>query len=32
VLGLLTSKTGTLENRDKIKRRIDEASNIAPID
>jgi 5-methyltetrahydropteroyltriglutamate--homocysteine methyltransferase len=32
VLGLVTSKTGTLENRDDIKRRIDEATKYAPVE
>jgi len=32
VLGLVTSKTGTLESRDELKRRIDEAAKFAPID
>jgi 5-methyltetrahydropteroyltriglutamate--homocysteine methyltransferase len=32
VLGLVTSKSGTLESRDTIKRRIDEAARIADID
>ena len=32
VLGLVTSKTGDLEDADAIKRRIDEASRYAPID
>jgi 5-methyltetrahydropteroyltriglutamate--homocysteine methyltransferase len=32
VLGLVTSKTGTLENKDDIKRRIDEASKFVPLD
>ncbi|MBO9499878.1 MAG: 5-methyltetrahydropteroyltriglutamate--homocysteine S-methyltransferase [Novosphingobium sp.] len=32
VLGLMTTKTGTLENRDLIRRRIDQASAIAPLD
>ncbi len=32
VLGLVTSKTGTLEKRDDILRRIDEAAKFAPID
>jgi 5-methyltetrahydropteroyltriglutamate--homocysteine methyltransferase len=32
VLGLVTSKTGTLEKPDDIKRRIDEASKFAPLD
>ena len=29
VLGLVTSKTGTLENKDDIKRRIDEAAQVS---
>lgn len=32
VLGLVTSKTGTLENPDDIRRRIDEATRYAPLD
>jgi 5-methyltetrahydropteroyltriglutamate--homocysteine methyltransferase len=32
VLGLITSKSGTLENKDDVKRRIDEATKIAPLD
>jgi 5-methyltetrahydropteroyltriglutamate--homocysteine methyltransferase len=32
MLGLVTSKTGALENPDDIKRRIDEAAKIAPLD
>ncbi len=32
VLGLVTSKTGTLENKDEIKRRIDEASKYVALD
>ncbi|MET0429399.1 MAG: 5-methyltetrahydropteroyltriglutamate--homocysteine S-methyltransferase [Microvirga sp.] len=32
VLGLVTSKTGTLEHKDDIKRRIDEASQYASLD
>jgi 5-methyltetrahydropteroyltriglutamate--homocysteine methyltransferase len=32
VLGLVTSKTGTLENKEDIKRRIDEASKFAGLD
>ena len=32
VLGLVTSKTGTLERADDIKRRIDEAARFAPLD
>src|SRR5262249_4438840 len=32
VLGLVTSKTGALESRDAIRRRIDEASKYAPLD
>ena len=32
VLGLVTSKTGQLESRDAIKRRIDEAAKFAPLD
>ena len=32
VLGLVTSKTGTLENKDDIKRRIDEATRYADLD
>jgi len=32
VLGLVTSKSGTLENKDDIKRRIDEAARYVPLD
>jgi 5-methyltetrahydropteroyltriglutamate--homocysteine methyltransferase len=32
VLGLVTSKTGELESKDEIKRRIDEAATFAPLD
>jgi len=32
VLGLITSKSGTLENKDDVKRRIDEAAKFAPIE
>jgi len=32
VLGLITSKTGDLEDRDAVKHRIEEASEFAPID
>ena len=32
VLGLVTSKTGELETKDSLKRRIDEASKYAPLD
>ena len=32
VLGLVTSKTGPLESKDMIKRRIDEAAKFAPLD
>jgi 5-methyltetrahydropteroyltriglutamate--homocysteine methyltransferase len=32
VLGLLTSKSGDMENKDDIKRRIDEAAKFAPIE
>jgi 5-methyltetrahydropteroyltriglutamate--homocysteine methyltransferase len=32
VLGLITSKTGTLEKKDDIKRRIDEATKFAPLE
>ncbi|HEY4856133.1 MAG TPA: cobalamin-independent methionine synthase II family protein [Xanthobacteraceae bacterium] len=32
VLGLVTSKSGTLEKKDDIKRRIDEAAKFAPLD
>jgi 5-methyltetrahydropteroyltriglutamate--homocysteine methyltransferase len=32
VLGLVTSKTGTLESKDDIKRRIEEAARYAPLD
>jgi 5-methyltetrahydropteroyltriglutamate--homocysteine methyltransferase len=32
VLGLVTSKSGTLEGRDEIRRRIDEAAKYVPLD
>ena len=32
VVGLVTSKSGTLEKKDDIKRRLDEASKYAPLD
>jgi 5-methyltetrahydropteroyltriglutamate--homocysteine methyltransferase len=32
VLGLVTTKKGGLENKDEIKRRIDEAARIVPLD
>jgi 5-methyltetrahydropteroyltriglutamate--homocysteine methyltransferase len=32
VLGLITSKTGTMEKKDDLKRRIDEAAKYAPIE
>ncbi len=32
VLGLVTTKTGTLESKDEIKRRIDEAAKFVDID
>jgi 5-methyltetrahydropteroyltriglutamate--homocysteine methyltransferase len=32
VLGLITSKSGTLEKKDDIKRRIEEAAKFAPLD
>src|SRR4029079_16847642 len=32
VLGLVTSKSGTLESRDDLRRRIDEASKFIPLD
>ena len=32
MLGLVTSKSGTLESRDAIKRRIDEATKYAALD
>jgi len=32
VRGLITSKSGTLEKKDAIRRRIDEASKFAPLD
>ena len=32
VLGLITSKTGTIENKDDIKRRLDEASQFADLE
>ena len=31
VLGLITSKTGAIENKDAVKRRIDEAARFAPL-
>ena len=32
VLGLITSKSGTLEKKDDVKRRIDEAGKYAPVE
>jgi len=32
VLGLVTSKSGKLESKDAIKRRIDEAAKFCPLD
>ena len=32
VLGLVTSKSGTLETKDELKRRIDEAAKFVPLD
>jgi len=32
VVGLVTSKTGDLEKKDDIKRRLDEAARYAPLD
>jgi 5-methyltetrahydropteroyltriglutamate--homocysteine methyltransferase len=32
VLGLVTTKTGQLESRDELRRRIDEASKFVPLD
>ena len=32
VLGLVTSKTGALENKDDLRRRVDEASKFAPLE
>ena len=32
VLGLVTSKSGTLESKDEIKRRIDQAAKFVPLD
>ena len=32
VLGVMTSKTGQLESKDQLKRRIEEASKFAPLD
>ncbi len=32
VLGIVTTKSGTLESKDEIKRRIDEAAKYAPLD
>jgi 5-methyltetrahydropteroyltriglutamate--homocysteine methyltransferase len=32
VLGLVTSKSGTLEKKDDIKRRIEEAARFAPLE
>ena len=32
VVGVITSKSGTLESKDVVKRRIDEAAKFAPLD
>ena len=32
VVGVITSKSGTLESKDTVKRRIDEASNFVPLE
>jgi 5-methyltetrahydropteroyltriglutamate--homocysteine methyltransferase len=32
VLGLVTSKSGTLESKDELKRRLDEASKFLPLE
>jgi 5-methyltetrahydropteroyltriglutamate--homocysteine methyltransferase len=32
VLGIMTSKTGELESKDSLKRRIDEASKFLPLE
>ena len=32
VVGVITSKSGTLESKDTVKRRIDEASKFAPLE
>ena len=32
VLGLVTSKSGTLESKDELKRRIDEAATFVPLE
>jgi 5-methyltetrahydropteroyltriglutamate--homocysteine methyltransferase len=32
VLGIMTTKTGTLESKDELKRRIDQAAKYAPLD
>jgi 5-methyltetrahydropteroyltriglutamate--homocysteine methyltransferase len=32
VLGVMTSKTGALESKDQLKRRIEEAAKFAPLD
>jgi 5-methyltetrahydropteroyltriglutamate--homocysteine methyltransferase len=32
VLGIISSKTGALESKDQVKRRIDEATKYAPLD
>jgi methionine synthase II (cobalamin-independent) len=32
VLGLVTSKSGKLESKDELKRRIDEAAKFVPLD
>jgi methionine synthase II (cobalamin-independent) len=32
VLGIMTTKTGKLESKDELKRRIDQAAKYAPLD
>ena len=32
MVGVITSKSGTLESKDTVKRRIDEASKFAPLE
>jgi len=32
VVGVITSKSGTLESKDTVKRRIDEAAKFAPLE
>ncbi len=32
ILGLVTSKSGTLESKDELKRRLDEASKFLPLE